>query len=628
MNDDLILAIAYYRMSSDEQTASIARQQGEVRPWATAHGYKIVREYFDEGKSGSKDQEKRLDFRRMLNEIPELGVRAVICWDAARFTRLDILDGADSVIILRDNHVQIATVKEGIFDPSMPEGRWKLMAYGENNSVYSRNLSKDSLSGRQRAAEAGYWAVGPVPYGYDRLLVDLQSGKSQLVRRTERVSKGRNVRCKLAVNQEEAEVVRWIYQEYLADRSVRQIAVALNERKISVPADWYRRSAVKAGWTWDCVKGILSHRAYTGASSIGHGRAKAKKVFNRVRPTAKEGAWEAIVPIETWQEAQDKRKRGRREKRKPHSERAGVLSGSVYCGNCGYRLCKKNRAVYYCADCGANLSRQRKPVCRACGSTKKEKRSRVIYTCNSSSRIVPGCLQWSAWEDEILPAVVRKLVEEVDTKLLDAIRASPKKPGPGASVKSLDDQAKTIRARYQTALDRCMDPKTPRELVQDFLDKANKLKSEVQAAEERIQLHQALENQGGIESFMKWWDSVHSNLLLIAEKTVSRPGRTDCLGTITTPDGEVTLFVAGAGPRAIKVSLVGEAKPSRDAGHLVADDNLRGLLRRLGCEVRLFWKPINRRLYELDQGRIALNIVWHGGGSENDVQGCTSNSLD
>ena len=51
-----------------------------------------------------------------------------------------------------------------------------------------------------------------MPYGYDKLLIDIDTGATQLVRRTERVSKGRNIRVRLVVNQEEAVVVKRTYQ--------------------------------------------------------------------------------------------------------------------------------------------------------------------------------------------------------------------------------------------------------------------------------------------------------------------------------------------------------------------------------------------------------------------------------
>ena len=44
-HNGLVPAVAYYRMSSDKQEASIPEQREAVQAYAKAHGYRIVREY-------------------------------------------------------------------------------------------------------------------------------------------------------------------------------------------------------------------------------------------------------------------------------------------------------------------------------------------------------------------------------------------------------------------------------------------------------------------------------------------------------------------------------------------------------------------------------------------------------
>ena len=60
----LILVVVYYRCSSKQQELSIDQQRAEVEAYCKKKGYSIIREYIDEGKSASKDAEKRLCFRR------------------------------------------------------------------------------------------------------------------------------------------------------------------------------------------------------------------------------------------------------------------------------------------------------------------------------------------------------------------------------------------------------------------------------------------------------------------------------------------------------------------------------------------------------------------------------------
>ena len=67
-NNGLIAAVAYYRMSTDKQDSSIPEQRKSVERWAKENGYKIIREYIDEGISGWK--EAREGFQRLTLNSP------------------------------------------------------------------------------------------------------------------------------------------------------------------------------------------------------------------------------------------------------------------------------------------------------------------------------------------------------------------------------------------------------------------------------------------------------------------------------------------------------------------------------------------------------------------------------
>ena len=70
-HNGLIPAVAYYRMSSDKQEASIPEQREAVQAYAKAHGYRIVREYLDEGlipKRGTLLALKNSEFSRSFDD--------------------------------------------------------------------------------------------------------------------------------------------------------------------------------------------------------------------------------------------------------------------------------------------------------------------------------------------------------------------------------------------------------------------------------------------------------------------------------------------------------------------------------------------------------------------------------
>ena len=82
----LIPAVAYYRMSTDKQDASIPRQRSAVTKYASAHGYDIINEYADEGISGAATEERH-GFLQMMDACASGRWGTILCDDLARFGR-------------------------------------------------------------------------------------------------------------------------------------------------------------------------------------------------------------------------------------------------------------------------------------------------------------------------------------------------------------------------------------------------------------------------------------------------------------------------------------------------------------------------------------------------------------
>src|SRR4051812_44153882 len=109
----MIPSVTYLRMSSDQQEESIAQQRKEVRELAAKEGYEILREYVDEGKSGSKQTSKRAAFLKMLKDADRREFQAVLVWKMDRFSRLDPGESYEHKKILKRNGLFIHSVKEG-----------------------------------------------------------------------------------------------------------------------------------------------------------------------------------------------------------------------------------------------------------------------------------------------------------------------------------------------------------------------------------------------------------------------------------------------------------------------------------------------------------------------------------
>src|SRR4051794_19216939 len=166
MADGIVPAVAYYRMSTDRQEASIPTQREAVEKLARQRGYVVVREYLDEGISGD-DTERRLAFRRMIDDAGRLAdFDAVLCWDQDRFGRFDPLEAGYWVKPLRDAGVWLETVAQGRIDWEDFAGRIVYAVQQEGKHAFLRDISRAVTRGMLAKAKRGEWLGGRVPYGY------------------------------------------------------------------------------------------------------------------------------------------------------------------------------------------------------------------------------------------------------------------------------------------------------------------------------------------------------------------------------------------------------------------------------------------------------------------------------
>lgn len=599
--DKLIDAVAYYRMSDEDQKHSIEQQRAEVEAYARRNGYRIIREYIDYGKSGSKEQEKRVEFQRMLMESSSGDFQAVLCWDAHRFARLDSIDGAFAKKILRSNGIWLDTVKEGKFDWSTVEGRWKDMAFSEAGKAYSINLSRDSLRGRRNALERNSWPHGAIPYGYFRCYIDEQ-GNQHVMPRIAKFRKPKHWRLILVINEAEAKIVRHLFREFVTrDVSYRQLAKELNEQGIKGP-DWM--DGRMCDWTKDNVKRTLARAAYIGIAQIGYARKTRKEAFSRAEKAEKTGICPPILEgkdgRQFWKDAQAKIAKLTEEHSRHHSRRSSVLSGILVCGKCGHKMSKR-------------MKLHRKPCT-------------TRFTCAAAGRgRLTGCHQWSVQEADVLPIICKKLVEELDAEILNQLQARPGEKITDLAV--LEKHVELLEAKVTTATRRYLT--APEDMKADAEIEWRKIKDELADAENALKVRQAMDTEGGVQAFASWWDKVRDGLVLIAANGTAGKAQRPVLIEAVGADGKwqpVGCFVyddAGnegavfADERFTVVNEDGTPAP------VVADqDTLRALLKKLGVTAKIFWKKTgknkgrNSKAWAVDFARIKVEIAWT---EENDM---------
>ncbi|MBU3626578.1 recombinase family protein [Polynucleobacter sp. JS-Safj-400b-B2] len=289
-------------MSTEHQQYSSQNQADKIREYAAQRGIEIVHTYADEGKSGLNIG-GRLALQQLIKDV-ETGAanfQLVLVYDVSRWGRFqDADESAYYEYICRRAGIQVTYVAEQFENDGSPvstivKGVKRAMA-GE----YSRELSAKVFAGQCRLIELGYRQGGPAGFGLRRVLID-QNGsiKSELARGEHKSLQTDRV---ILVPGPEGEVdtVNQIYSWFIEmGLSETEIADRLNQSGV--------RTDLDRNWTRSTVREILTNEKYIGNNVYNRISFKLKKY--RITNQAdmwikKEGAFEAIVPPETFYVAQ------------------------------------------------------------------------------------------------------------------------------------------------------------------------------------------------------------------------------------------------------------------------------------------------------------------------------------
>ena len=268
-----IRAAIYVRMSTEHQKYSTENQGEAIQRYAVERGLEIVRTYADEGKSGL-----RLDGRDSLKQLfsdvqgGKADFEVILVYDVSRWGRFqDADESAYYEYICRRAGISVHYCAEQFENDGSPistivKGVKRAMA-GE----YSRELSTKVFAGQCRLIELGYRQGGPAGYGLRRTLVD-QSGaiKGELGRGEQKSIQTDRVVLAPGPDQE-VEVVRYIYREFVTEgRSEQEIANQLNARGVLTD--------LERPWTRGTVHQILINEKYIGNNVWNRVSFKLKKL--------------------------------------------------------------------------------------------------------------------------------------------------------------------------------------------------------------------------------------------------------------------------------------------------------------------------------------------------------------
>lgn len=445
---------AYARVSSDseEQLNSYSSQIKYYTEKIKANPeWEFVGIYADEGISGTQVK-NRTEFQRMIDDALNGKIDIILAKSISRFAR-NTLDTLKYVRDLRDHKVDVYFEKENIHTLEL-DSEMFLTLYSAFAQAESESTSQNVKLGLRAMMKRGECVGRANPYGYD----------------WDKETKT------LIINEEEAEVVRMIFNWYISGIGTRVIAKKLNEMNIPSPGGKI--------WSQQYVRTMISQEKYVGdllgqknytVSPLTH-----KKVRN-YGEKAKYYVKDHHIPIitrEVWDKAQEILKK-----------RSNKIIPDGGSHNSRFSLRYPFSSKIVCGFCGTNYSR------RVSGARKSGFR-RVYWTCYKHVVEANDCAESHGIREEILQNAFIELYNSVmknkyKTKdlMLNAIKDVISENDYKKKKDNLLKEKETLEKRLSNLLDLKLDDFDNKEL---YLVKEEEINTKLKAITEKIKSYDAL----------------------------------------------------------------------------------------------------------------------------------------
>ncbi|NGT94635.1 recombinase family protein [Clostridium perfringens] len=346
------LIAIYCRVSTEEQSEngySIDEQERLLEEWCKKMGYVIYKCYSDRGISG-KNIKDRPALKELLSDAKAGKFDMVISWKINRISR-KLEDVLKIVNLLEKNDITFKSYSEP-FETDTPAGRMQFQMMALIGEFERGTIAQNVKMGMIAKAKSGNWCGGRV-LGYD--LVPNNSPEEE--------KKGKN---KLEINEKEAEIVRFIFNEYSKGKGYKAITNKMN--KLGYKTKKGNNFSVGS------IRDILTNPVYIGEIRYNVRQNWSEKRRRNINPNPirVKGKHEAIIDRELWDKVQLilESKKG-----KPSRIYDGEypLTGILRCPKCGAGMVisrttntladgTKKRIAYYC--CG-NWKNKGTSVCNS-----------------------------------------------------------------------------------------------------------------------------------------------------------------------------------------------------------------------------------------------------------------------
>jgi len=278
-------AVIYARYSSERQNEqSIEGQLSSCQSYANENDIVVVDTYIDRAMTGKNDNRK--EFQRMLKDSYKQAWDYIIVYKLDRFSR-NKYEMAIHKKTLRDNGVKLLSAMERI--PDTPEGIILESMLEGMAEYYSAELSQKVTRGLNENRKKGLHTGGEMIFGYK--VIDK----------------------KIFIDEDQAQIVKYIYEQYASGAFVKDIINDLSQKGI------YRHGKPFAENT---IYRMLKNEKYFGI--LRHG----DEIFTNIYPK--------IIPDELFrivQQKNEEKKYGKHIKEVTYK-----LKGKLWCGYCSKQI--------------------------------------------------------------------------------------------------------------------------------------------------------------------------------------------------------------------------------------------------------------------------------------------------
>lgn len=322
--DEHLMLLRKSRSDNPDETVeqTLERHEKQLQQLAKKQlGYFIPeKNIYREVVSGGENIKDRPEFMKLLKRLEIGNIVSVWCIDPQRLSRSGMYGAGEVLEIFEVTDTKIATLQKtyNLKDPMDKKMLEMIMIQSAEYLGYTKEVM---TRGRIASVLEGKYIGSTTPFGFGK----------------EKLKKG----YKLIINEEEAQVVRTIFELCIEGVGTSNIANYLNNENY--------KSRKEYVWTPQMVRNILNHEVYYGILTYGKRKTVKRYVNGEIKKiriknedcVSSQGLHEQIITKEQFDLAHEKLKNNATDRDITKLPIQNPLAGIVFCSECGHAMVRR-----------------------------------------------------------------------------------------------------------------------------------------------------------------------------------------------------------------------------------------------------------------------------------------------